>query len=138
MSDYDQKSALAFNSSKVSKVWSDRRFRFAECIIPPKLNNRSTGADDGIIVLYLRNNCLTFGNGEKIVGKIQLEPKSYKMYFKYKLHQKNVIEIQNTISNFIKIQDTSYSKCISITFIPITLQYIKLLKQFIKINLLTM
>ena len=73
MSDYDQKSALAFNSSKVSKVLSDRRFRFAECIIPPKLNNRSTGADDGIIVLYLRNNCLTFGNGEKIVGKIQLE-----------------------------------------------------------------
>ena len=88
MSDYDQKSALAFNSSKVSKVLSDRRFRFAECIIPPKLNNRSTGADDGIIVLYLRNNCLTFGNGKKIVGKIQLEPKSYKMYFKYKLHQK--------------------------------------------------
>ena len=25
---------------------------------------------------------------KKIVGKIQLEPKSYKMYFKYKLHQK--------------------------------------------------
>ena len=117
MSDYDQKSALAFNSSKVLKVLSDRRFRFAECIIPPKLNNRSTGADDGIIMLYLRNNSDVWKRGKNCRYN-PTRTKKLQNVFQIQITPKNVIEIQNTnyISNFIKIQNTNYSKCILNTY----------------------
>jgi len=53
--------ALAFNRSSCSKVLSDSRLRLAVSICPPTLNNLSTAAEDGsvVLVLYLFTYLLT-------------------------------------------------------------------------------
>jgi len=53
--------AFTLSISNVSNILSDSRFPLAVCIKPPKLNRRSTGADEGIGVLYFRKSALTLG-----------------------------------------------------------------------------
>ncbi len=49
------KEELVFKKRRRSKVVSDKRFLVGLKICPPVLNNRSTEADDGNAVLYLKN-----------------------------------------------------------------------------------
>ena len=55
------KLAFASSISNVLNILSDRRFLLAVCIKPPKLNRRSTGAVEGIGVMYFRKSDLTLG-----------------------------------------------------------------------------
>jgi len=59
MVNYVHKMAFALSISNVSNILSDRQFLLAVCIKPP--NRRSTGADEGIDVLYFRKSALTVG-----------------------------------------------------------------------------
>jgi len=52
---------LFLKNNNFSKASSLKRLRLGTRICPAALNKRSTGADDGIVVLYFKNTLKTAG-----------------------------------------------------------------------------
>ena len=66
---------LHFRRSNVSNIFSPKLHRLGTRIKFPELNMRSTGADDGRVVLYLRNIFLTMGNASSMLKSVLFDSK---------------------------------------------------------------